>query len=383
MNREKAITGALSKVRHPLESSPTLPPACYHDGDWMQKELESIFHRSWMCVGRCDRAKQPGSFFVMDIGKASLVILRDNKDQLRAYANTCSHRGMRLLNGEGRCRLLVCPFHAWSYDLDGKLHAAPRMETCENFDPEDFRLPEIPLQTLGGFAFVNFDGEAESLEQWLGDFPEHHAPWSLERMITTRIREFEVDCNWKAFLEVFNEYYHLPLVHPDTLSSFYLEPDPPESVAGNYVTQFGKTEGAAAILKKDQDRALPTISGLVGRHAFGTRYTWVFPALTFAVSNDSFWMYQAFPLAPDRCRVIQTVAFPEASTELPEFEEKSARYYERIDTALDEDIPFLLQQQAGLSSPFARQGRFSALEPCVGHFACWYSRRMLDGPPKK
>ena len=272
--------------------------------------------------------------------------------------------------------MLVCPFQAWSYDLDGRLRVAPRMETCHDFNIGDFGLPEFPVRTHDGFAFIHTGGGQDRAKDRIGDFSERHAPWSLDKLVTTRVREFDVECNWKAFLEVFNEYYHLPLVHPDTLRSFYLEPDPPEPVTGEYITQFGATEGAAGILVKDQDSALPIIPGLDGRNASGTRYTWIFPAMTFAVSHDSFWMYQAFPLAADRCHVILTIAFPESSLELPDFDERSEKYCERIDVALDEDIPFLIDQQAGMASPYACQGRFSALEPSVGYFACWYAERM-------
>jgi hypothetical protein len=90
------------------------------------------------------------------------------------------------------------------------------------------------------------------------------------------------------------------------------------------------------------------------------------------------WIYQATPLAADRCRVIQTICFPQASMELPDFEQRAAHYYERIDAAIAEDMPFLLEQQVGLASSFARPGRFSSLEPSVARFAWWYAQRMLD-----
>ncbi|MFB3059514.1 MAG: SRPBCC family protein, partial [Gammaproteobacteria bacterium] len=98
-----------------------------------------------------------------------------------------------------------------------------------------------------------------------------------------------------------------------------------------------------------------------------------------AASQDSLWMYQAFPLSADRCQVLQTVCFPAETVALSTFENRVIHYYDRIDTALNEDLPFLLQQQIGLKSKFAKQGRFSALEPSVAKFAYWYSQRMLEG----
>ncbi len=376
MSNLASILADLSGVRHPLSSSLTLPPACYHDESWLKRELDQMFQRSWLCVGRSDRARNPGDYFTFKAGKTDLIIMRDEQNTLHAYANTCRHRGMPLARGEGNCRALVCPFHGWSYELDGGLRSAPRMETCEQFDTSKFGLVDFPLITSDGLAFVHLGENPEPLEDWLVDFGEVHAPWDLGGMVTTRVREFDVHCNWKTFIEVFNEYYHLPYVHPDSISDYYHEPDTPDPVMGEYTTQFGATDGPAAVLAKSQGDTLPDIPGLSGRFANGTRYTWIYPATTFAASNDALWMYQAMPLTPDRCHVIQTVAFPEASTHLPDFEEKAQGYYERIDIAIDEDLPFLVEQQQGLSSPHARQGRFSALEPSVGNFACWYAEQM-------
>ena len=191
------------------------------------------------------------------------------------------------------------------------------------------------------------------------------------------MREFDVECNWKAFIEVFNEYYHLPMVHPESINWLYPEPDAVDETSGQYTTQFGATEGAAALLEQAQQHALPVAPGLQGREALGTRYTWIYPNMTFALSQDSMWIYQAFPLTAERSRITQTICFPRASMELPDFAASADHYYARIDAALAEDLPFLRQQQVGLASRFARQGRFSALEPSVARFAFWYAEQLL------
>jgi phenylpropionate dioxygenase-like ring-hydroxylating dioxygenase large terminal subunit len=109
----------------------------------------------------------------------------------------------------------------------------------------------------------------------------------------------------------------------------------------------------------------------------GTRYTWIYPNMTYALSQDSMWIYQALPITADRCRVIQTICFPAETLMLADFRQRAEHYYERIDAALAEDLPFLQQQQIGLASSYARQGRFSALEPSVARFAYWYAQQML------
>ncbi len=370
------IIEELAQVIPPAPSAMTLPPRCYSDAAWLERERELIFQDSWVTVGRKERWQKTGDFVALDIAGVPTVMIRDKSGAVRAYANSCRHRGMKLLQGQGRCKVVVCPFHGWTYDLEGALISAPRMETCEQLDTERLGLVEFRLETHDGFVFVCMDPDQVSLEEWLGDFSDLHAPWMLEKLVSTRVREFEVGCNWKSFIEVFNEYYHLPYVHPDSITGYYREPDAADIVIGEYTTQFGVTDGTAALLEDSRQHALPAAPGLTGRNATGTRYTWIYPNLTFAACFDSLWMYQAYPVTVDRCHVVQTICFPQASLEMPNFEARAEAYCQRIDTALEEDLPFLEAQQQGLASPFARQGRFSALEPSVANFACWYADKM-------
>ena len=372
------ILQGLKKVKHPLADSLTLPPLCYSDEGWLERERRQLFGRGWIAVGREDRWRRAGDYATFDLAGVPLVVMRDNAGRLRAWANSCRHRGMRLLSGEGRCKVMACPLHAWTYDLNGALISAPRMETSRDFDPTGFGLVAFRLECQDGFAFVCLDPEQRGLEDWLGDFAGVHRPWALGEWATTRVREFEVDCNWKLFMEIFNEYYHLPCVHPHSIADAYLEPAQCDAVMGEYTTQFGVTKGSGGLLEAHRHQGLPPAPNLRGRNLNGTRYTWVYPNLTFAACFDALWMYQAYPVSTDCCKVTQTIAFPGPSVERADFAARAEIYYRRIDTALAEDLPFLREQQAGLASPFARQGRFSALEPGVGNFACWYAETMDD-----
>jgi len=373
------LTEQLAKVLPDPDCSLGIPPACYADAEIMKRELNTVFHRGWVCLGRSDRWVNSGDYSAMDVGGIPVIVVCNKAGELKAFANSCRHRSSRILSGDGNCNKLKCPFHWWTYDLDGKLKVYPRMEKAVDFNPDKFGLVEFPVASQDGFSFISLENRPPPLDDWLGDFKSFHKPWELDQWVSTRVREFEVDCNWKTFIEVFNEYYHLPMVHPDSINWLYPEPDAVDEVSGQFTTQFGATEGAAALMADSQDQALPVAKGLSGRDCCGTRYTWVYPNLTFAASQDSLWMYQAFPLSPDRCRVLQTICFPTETVALSAFENRVTYYYDRIDTALNEDLPFLLQQQIGLKSKFAKQGRFSALEPSVAKFAYWYSQRMLEG----
>ena len=374
----KDFHDALARCRAPAAAAHSLPPVCYTDAGLMDTEAHAVFG-GWVGVGRADMVRDPGSYIALDFAGQSIILVRDREGTLRAFANTCRHRGARLMEGAGACRGIKCPFHAWAYRLDGTLAAAPHMEAAEDFRKDDNGLHTYRAEERLGFAFVCFDADAPDLDAVLGDFAMLHAGWPMEGLVTTRRQEIEVACNWKAFLEVFNEYYHLPFVHPDSINDVYGQPDPADEVTGAFATQFGATEGTGGLLTSQQAHALPPMPGLSNEAARGARYTWVFPNMTFAANTDALWVYEAYPLAPDRCKVVQSACFAPETLDLPGAEARVAAYHARLDAALAEDVPALENQQRGLASPAAKQGRFQPLlEPNVASFAHWYAGRMME-----
>lgn len=361
----------------PVEIAQSLPPACYTQAGLVEAEARAVFG-GWVGVGRADMVADPGRFIALDFAGHSIILLRDRDGQLRAFANSCRHRAARLMDGAGDCRGIKCPFHAWAYRLDGSLAAAPHMEAAEGFVKEDYGLRTYRAEERLGFAFVCFDDEAPELDSVLGDFAKIHAPWPLDTLVTTRRQVLEVGCNWKAFIEVFNEYYHLPFVHPNSVNDIYAAPEPADEVTGAFASQFGATDGTGGLLQTEQDKALPPIPGLSGEATRGARYTWAFPNMTFAANSDALWVYEAYPLGPDRCRIVQSACFPPETVSTPGADAKIAAYHDRLDAALAEDIPALENQHRGLQSPDAKPGRFQPLlEPNVAAFARWYATAML------
>jgi len=375
-----AIEG-LHRCVAPASQAFTIPPAWYVDDELFAEETNAVFRRGWVGVGRAERWPKAGAYAAIEIGGVPVVIGRGDDGRLRAFANSCRHRASQIMVGEGTCARFRCPFHFWTYALDGRLIGAPSMQQTPGFDAAEHGLIDFPVAESHGFAFVSVDPDPPVFATWLGDFGAHHAPWPLAELRMARRRELVVDCNWKAFAEVFNEYYHLPYVHPDSIDENYLEPDEPESSSGAYATQFGRTQGSGGLLDDDRHLQFPIIAGLPERERTGVRYTWLFPNVVFAAGADALWMYEVYPDGPHRCNVAQTVCFPESTMSLPEFTARAEHYYERFDVALDEDIPALTQQHAGLQSPFAEQGRFSYLEPSVASFAAWYAQRVLRVHP--
>jgi phenylpropionate dioxygenase-like ring-hydroxylating dioxygenase large terminal subunit len=357
----------------------SIPPNFYRDPRVATAEIDRIFRTTWIGVGRADQVADASDFAALDIAGQAIILIRGSDSSLRAFANTCRHRGARLLDGKGNCRTIRCPFHAWRYKLDGRLASAPHMEEVEGFERSDYGLIEYRVAERSGFAFICLNHDAGPIDLHLGNFSEVHAPWPLDALVTYRRRTLSVACNWKAFLEVFNEYYHLPFVHPTSINKLYGSPGAPDATQGAFVSQFGPTTGTGGLLEDAQAHALPLMPGLVGRWAGGVRYTWIFPNMTFAAGKDALWVYEAYPLGSDECHVVQTVCFPPETMAAADFDSRAAAYLERADAALDEDIPALENQRRGLSCPDALTGpRHPNLEPNLTTFASWYASFFQD-----
>lgn len=371
----------LDAVHASADRAYTLPPQCYGDPEILRLEQKHLFAGGWVSAGREDQLPNPGDYFALSIGETPIVVIRGSDGQPRAFANTCRHRGMRLLApGRGTTQRLVCPFHGWCYALDGVLTAAPRMDNAQGFERSDFALVEVSSAVQDGFVFVNIDSMAGSVDDWLGDFSELHRPWRLDSLRLASARAFTVKCNWKLFIEVFNEYYHLRKVHPGTLSALYQDPDPPEEVSGSFISQFGEHAkiGSVGVLGADT-ACLPPLPGLTGRLANGTRYTWVYPGLSFAASRDAVWMLEALPLKVDETAVRLSLLFDPEAIGSPHFDQTLANYEARMRIAMDEDIEVLEAQQEGISSPLAKPGRICPeLEPSVHAFHQWYAGRLSE-----
>ena len=204
----------------------TLPFSWYSDEELLRRERSLIFARSWQYGGRADQVAGPGSFLATDASGIPLLVVRDGEGELRAFLNVCRHRGSVLTEGCGTRETIQCHYHAWTYDLDGSLRAAPRSDREPGFDRADWSLLPASVDTWGPFLFVNPSRDAEPLSEFLGDLPE-----IMSRDIDLSELEFHsrvslgADANWKIVVENFLECYHCPTAHPGFSSEIDVHPD--------------------------------------------------------------------------------------------------------------------------------------------------------------
>jgi choline monooxygenase len=194
----------------------TLPFDWYSDPAVLRLERDSIFRRTWQYAGRADQVAEPGAFFTCDLGGVPIVVVRGKDGSLRAFLNVCRHRGSLVCEGEGKRETLQCPYHAWTYGLDGSLRAAPRSEREPGFDKTELGLMPVSVDAWGPFVFVNPDAEAAPLTDTLGELPELVAASGLdvESLRFLKRSSGEYEANWKVCSENFLECYHCQVAHP-------------------------------------------------------------------------------------------------------------------------------------------------------------------------
>jgi phenylpropionate dioxygenase-like ring-hydroxylating dioxygenase large terminal subunit len=333
-----------------------------------------MFRRNWNFVGREDEIPMPGDYVALDMFGTGVVVVRDKAKRLRAFANTCRHRGTKLLQGRGRCPAIVCPYHSWTFALSGELVAAPGMEHTEGFDKGHYGLIPVRLESWEGFYFINFDDGAASLQEYLGNLPEYLASHSLAEMVCVRREEYDLGCNWKIFLENAMEEYHTPTVHKLSIGA---QTTVREASTGAWDGMFMPAEKTIALLKEDLDSAFPAIPTLDAKAARGTYFAVIYPMTFFAMTQDCMWWLQQFPQGATRTKVVIGSCFPRATVARPDFAERVEKYYRRWDKSMPEDNAISERQQAGLSF-LSRPGRLSIHEPVVRDIANWVLDHLLD-----
>jgi phenylpropionate dioxygenase-like ring-hydroxylating dioxygenase large terminal subunit len=214
-------------VRALLETGATLPAGWYSDPEIARLERAAVFERSWQYAGRADLVSEPGSYLAARAGHVPVVVVRDGDGELRAFVNVCRHRGHVVVEGAGRRETLQCPYHAWTYGLDGCLRAAPRSQREPGFDFADYPLLPVVVDTWGPCVFVNPDTEAAPLADVIAPLTEAVAASGLD-VDSLRFHshaEYDIAANWKITVENYLECYHCPVAHPGFSAVVDIDPD--------------------------------------------------------------------------------------------------------------------------------------------------------------
>ncbi len=210
------------KAEDPDLGHAIIPAERYTSADFMAREWAMMWTRVWLLGGRSDDIKEPGDYICTDIGRESVLIVRQPDGSVRAFPNVCLHRGNKLRpEGRGTVEQFRCIYHHWTYGLDGTIQRIPDLGTFPQGAPPEGRLPSLPCAEWGSFVWFSLNPDVEPLQTYLDPLPQHLEPYRFERMAMKRDITVEWDCNWKASVDAFNESYHVQGIHPQLL--WYLD----------------------------------------------------------------------------------------------------------------------------------------------------------------
>lgn len=347
----------------------TLPAQWYVSPELSGLEFREVFRKTWQWVARTEQLTAPGSFVTAQIGTEPVVVVRDNSGELRAFANVCRHRASIISQGEGQCRTLNCPYHGWTYSLEGKLLGARQFDLTKNWDKKDVQLPEYRVSTWGPLVLVCLDAQAPSLADYLGPVPEqvreHGYDLSVFRFALRK--EYEIRCNWKVYVDNYQEGYHIPTAHP----ALFKELDYSKYRVDNFENHsfhFAplRSEDARSSERRYRDAAIQQ-----------TLYYWFFPGLILNLYPDNMSANWVIPMGLDRTRVVFEWFVDEANlAKGPEWIEAMASFSDRVQ---EEDIRICENVQRGLASSTYEAGRLSPATENGVHFFHRLLHRHLTG----
>jgi len=368
--------GAIEAVMRPTGKASGLPSAAYTDPQYLALEEKLLFAPGWIYAGRSSELAQPGDIRPVKIAGQPVLLLRNRSGEIKAFHNVCSHRNALLLREPVSGRpTLTCPYHAWTYDLDGKLVRTPHIggqdiDDCPELDKETLGLKPVRLDSWAGLLFVNLTGDAPALADWLRPLTDRWADYDFSKLRYGGGRSYELDTNWKHAIENYLESYHLPWVHKG-LNSYSRMSDHYTFFAGSDAAGQGTTVYAPGSLR---GMSLPGQS-LPAELAARAEYPVIFPNLMTGLQSDHFYLIDVLPDGPLRTRERFEIFFFGEEAMTGELEAIRSETIERWDAVFLEDIDVVERLQQGHASSAATGGRFSpAQDQAVHHF----QRRLLE-----
>ena len=358
-------SGILAALRAHGESV-MLPAAAYISDDVFAWERRHIFAGGWTCLGRADElTATDATHWAVEVGDVGVLItVTDGRP--RAFANVCRHRGHELLptGGAAGHRAVVCPYHGWSFRLDGTLRAAPGMEGR----PDDANLVELPLATWHGWVFVNATGQAPPFERYVGAMDGVVAPYRPADLVVGASHTYDIAANWKIIVENYHECYHCPLIHPELC-----QVSPPSSGA-NYDLPGAWVGGEMDLREHAETMSLDGKSRgqmLPGVDPRSVQYLSLLPNLLVSAHPDYVMTHRLTPLSPGRTRVECSWLFPAGVTD-PSYAVDFWDVTNREDWGACESV------QRGVSNPHFRPGPLAAKEDAVYQWVTLIGQAYLD-----
>ena len=346
----------------------TLPARYYVDGECFAREIEALFRTMWVCAGRAEEVERPGQFVLRDLAGDSIIVTRAGTGQLHAFHNVCRHRGTRLCTDATGVfpGSIQCPYHAWTYGLDGALIGAPHMDEVPHFDKADYPLHRVHADEWDGHVFLNLAAQPAPLLVQLADLPAKFVQWRMSELRLGRRIVYDVRANWKLIIQNYNECLHCPNLHPALNKlSHYLsgenEPLRPTYMGGRMDLRPG-----VATLSIDGTCPRALLPGLSNEDRRRVYYYAIFPNMLLSLHPDYMMVHTLWPVAPDRTINVCEWHFHPAELARPGFDAADAIDFWDLTNRQDWHVCEL--SQAGIASRAYTPGPYSNREDLLYAF---------------
>ncbi len=367
---ESAAPPAVPTTHALSAAGAALEPRLYTDATLLEPEQELIFERTWQLAGHIGSLPRPGSYLTGQAGTQPVLVVRDDKQQLRAFKNVCRHRGSRLLSGSGQCKAAIrCRYHGWTYRLDGSLIGIPEgLSYEEKVDKRKFGLMPARVEELCGLVFVNLDPDATPLAELVGDLPQRLAPYRIDSLQPFAPGGGTQPANWKVVADNYLEGYHIPIAHPGLMRMLDYKRYEVE-VHDHYVWFDAplRDKPSSNRLERMYAKLVTPMPGLGDDDRFVWRYAFIYPNTTIDLYPDQVNTWQMLPDGVGRTRDVFACYRPAGTDPRTKFVQWANQ---RLNTlVLDEDIDLVDNVQQGLATRGYRCGPLSRRERGVAWFA--------------
>ena len=346
----------------------TLPAHYYTDSSWFDAEMDRIFAAMWIHACRLDDVARRGDFVRCDIAGASVLIVGDGAGGARAFYNVCRHRGTRLCDSPHGtfAGSIQCPYHAWTYDLEGRLIGAPLMDDVDGFDRREYPLQSVGCETWDGHVFIHLGSSPRPFREQLHDLPSRFASWRMHELRRVRRLEYNVQANWKLIVQNYNECLHCPIIHP-LLNQMhhYLGASNVPSTDTYCGGAMGFKEGVET-LSVDGRRRRAFLPGLRDEERTVVNYFAIYPNLLLTLHPDYMLTVTIWPESPGRTRLVSEWHFHPDEIARPGFVYEDA--VEFWDVTNREDWAISARSQQGIASRGYTPGPYSNREMQLWEF---------------
>ena len=343
----------------------TLPQCYFISPDIFAKEREAIFSTQWMCVGHQSEIAKAGDYFVQEVAGESLIIVRDKGGEWLAFYNVCRHRGTRLREDRpgqaapGHISAIQCPYHAWTYGLDGRLIGAPHMDEVQGFDKADYSLHSVNLALWEGFIFVNLMDSSAPLEEVFAPLAGKFTHWNLPKLRSAKRVEYDVRANWKLIFENYSECYHCPGVHPALSKLTPYDSAENDLCEGPFLGGFMSITKSASLTMSGKACALPVGDIRSEDHARVFYYS-IFPNMLLSLHPEYVMVHQLWPKSPERTLILCDWFFHPEAFDRDDFHPNDAIEFWDMTNKQDWHVCELSQQ--GIASRAYQPGPYSPRE---------------------